>query len=173
MWPWGHLAFGYVGYLLVRPHAIRHGDRLAVLAALFGSQFPDMVDKPLAWGFAVLPSGRSLAHSVFALVVVSAVVWAVAVEYDRREVAVAFPVGYVTHLLGDAVVPVYEGSYGELNYLLWPLLPAPEYDEPTGLLDALVVFTNPEFSATFLAEVAVASAVGLLCTYHFVRRTEW
>lgn len=173
MWPWGHLAFGYVGYLLVRPAAIRKADRVAVLAALFGSQFPDLVDKPLAWGFAALPSGRSLAHSVFALVVVSAVVWAVAVEYDRREAAVAFPVGYVTHLVGDAVVPVYEGSYGELSYLLWPLLPAPDYDEPTGLLEALAVFGSPELTALFLAEVAVAVGVGLLCGYHFLARTEW
>jgi hypothetical protein len=173
MWPWGHLAFGYVGYLLVRPWAIRRADRVAVLAALFGSLFPDLVDKPLAWGLAVLPSGRSLAHSVFALIIVSAVVWVVAVEYDRREAGIAFPIGYVTHLVGDGLVPIYEGSYGELSYLLWPLLPAPAYDEPTGILDALAVFGNPEFSPMFLAEVAVAAGFGLLCAYHFVFRAEW
>lgn len=173
MWPWGHLAFGYVGYLLLRPAAIRHADRTAIVAALFGSLLPDLVDKPLAWGVAVLPSGRSLAHSVFALGIVSTVVWMVAAEYDRREVGIAFPIGYLTHLVGDGLVPVYEGSYGELSYLLWPLLPAPEYDEPAGFLDALAVFGNPELSTMFLAEVAVAAGFGLLCGYHFVFRSEW
>ena len=57
MWPWGHLVFGYLLYLLVRPRAWRNGDRFAVIVLMIGTQVPDIVDKPLAWWFGVLPSG--------------------------------------------------------------------------------------------------------------------
>jgi len=35
---------------------------------LFATQLPDLVDKTLGWSLDVLPSGRSLAHSLFTTV---------------------------------------------------------------------------------------------------------
>jgi hypothetical protein len=77
MWPWGHLA---LGYLLYSPFArARFGrpptDRATLLLA-FGTQLPDLVDKPLAWRLDVLPAGRTLGHSLLSVVAVSALVYA-------------------------------------------------------------------------------------------------
>ncbi|MFT4946596.1 MAG: hypothetical protein ACI8TL_000832 [Natronomonas sp.] len=171
MWVWAHLVVGYIAYLFARPSAIRHGDRHAVLAALLASVLPDLIDKPLAWGVQLLPSGRSAAHSVFALVLVSGAVWVLARKHGRREAGIAFPIGYGSHLASDAVVPLYHGAYDELGYLLWPLSSAPEYDEPTSVLGALREL--PELSTLFLAELVFALALGCLCLYHLLTRTDF
>jgi hypothetical protein len=58
MWPWGHLAVGYLCYVAYLK--LYDNDRQTlypVLAVGFGSQFPDFIDKPLAWSVLVLPSG--------------------------------------------------------------------------------------------------------------------
>lgn len=172
VWPWEHAVFGYVAYLAARPRALVRADRYAILAALAGSQFPDLIDKPLAWVFGVLPSGRSLAHSLFALAVVCTAVYAF-FHVRRREVGLGFAVGYLTHLVGDAIGPALEGSYGELGFLLWPLTPAPAYDEPLGLHAVLSALANATLGARFLLGVAVAAAVGTLLLVHFVRFASW
>lgn len=73
MWPWEHLAFGYVLFsLLVRIGRRRPDDASVYLLVLF-TQFPDLVDKPLAWTFGILLSGLSVGHSVFVALSVSVV----------------------------------------------------------------------------------------------------
>ena len=63
MWPWDHLAFGYVWYTLAsRGWDGRPPSNAAAIALAVGTQFPDLVDKPLAWWLDVLPAGRSLGH---------------------------------------------------------------------------------------------------------------
>jgi len=174
MWPWAHAVFGYAWYLLARPRAVKRADRYALLAALFGSQFPDLVDKPLAWGLAVIPSGRSLAHSLLTAAVVCAVVYyAAAVRGRRREVGLAFAVGYLSHLAGDALAPAFGGSYAELGFLLWPLSPAPAYDEPVGIRAVLAALAETEFSAAFLVEFGAAAVLGCLLLVHFLRFASW
>lgn len=149
MWPWTHLAFGYLLVsLLWRLRATRVTGAVAVAAAV-GTQFPDLVDKPLAWGLGVLPAGRSLAHSVFTAAAVSAVVLAVAARRDRRDPALAFVVGYGSHLAGDVIPKLPASDFDSLTFLLWPLLPLPEYD------GAEPVVAN-------LAEVAAAPTASLL-----------
>ena len=65
MWPWGHLAVGYLVYSgLSRWRFGRLPGSVATLAVALGTQLPDLVDKPLAWTVNVLASGRSLAHSL-------------------------------------------------------------------------------------------------------------
>ena len=101
MWPWGHFAVAYLSYVaIVR---MRGGEQRLwpLVAVAFGSQLPDLVDKPLAWTFAVLPSGRSLMHSLFAALVVVAVAYWVARRIQREEIAVALGVGTVSHSLSD------------------------------------------------------------------------
>lgn len=125
MWPWEHLAFGYLWYSAYSRLVGRTGpDSTGVVLVAFGSLFPDLVDKPLAWGLGVLPAGRSLAHSL--LVVGPLLV--VAVSLGRgvvRRRTVAFAVAYLSHLVGDVVYPLVTDGRLVLGFLVWPLVPAP------------------------------------------------
>ena len=133
MWPLGHLVTGYLVYSLGRRAARRPPpSTLTALVVAFGTQFPDLVDKPLAWYFGVLPNGRSLAHSLITATLVCALMIRAADRYDRRELGVAFAVGYLAHLPGDMVGSIANGSFDSLAFLLWPVLPPVEYaTEPT------------------------------------------
>ena len=125
MYPLGHLAAGYVAYSLVTKFTTRRSPGEGeVLAVLFGTQFPDLVDKPLAWWFHLLPSGRTLAHSVYVTAAVLIVVGYVAIRLDREPLAQAFGFGYVSHLVGDSVYAL--DALDTLNtdaisFLAWPL----------------------------------------------------
>ena len=128
MLPWGHAAVGYLVYSAYS--RVRNGGApagLAVVALAVGTQFPDLVDKPLAWTFGILPSGRSLAHSVFALAMVGGLVFWLARRRDAVPAAVAFVVGWATHLVGDAY-KLFLGEPTCVRYMIWPLAACP-YDE--------------------------------------------
>jgi len=122
MLPWGHAAVGYLVYSLsTRLRHRRPPAAIAVLALAVGTQLPDLVDKPLAWTFGVLPSGRSLAHSVFALAIIGGVVLWIGHQRDAFPAAEGFVVGWASHLLADG----YTLLLGEsvcLRYLGWPLV---------------------------------------------------
>ncbi|WP_284033485.1 metal-dependent hydrolase [Halobaculum lipolyticum] len=96
MLPWTHAAFGYLLLLAVVLLLGRRFSRAELLAVLVGTQLADVIDKPLAWWFDVVPSGRSLGHSLLFVVPLCAVV--VAITWYRRhpEVGVAFGVGYLS-----------------------------------------------------------------------------
>jgi membrane-bound metal-dependent hydrolase YbcI (DUF457 family) len=133
MWPWGHAAVGYLLYTAYRRSRFDlrpHGVPVVALAA--GTQLPDLIDKPLAWQFAVLPNGRSFGHSLLVAAALLVVLWAVAERLDARESAAAFGVGYVGHLFGDALYPALAGDFHYVSFLGWPLIPAIEYDLATG-----------------------------------------
>ncbi|ELZ98004.1 membrane-bound metal-dependent hydrolase [Haloferax mucosum ATCC BAA-1512] len=122
MFPWEHAAVGYILVSLWSRVTDRKLDGWAVLAVLFGTQFPDLVDKPLAWSFDVLPSGVSLAHSILVSVPVSAVVVLVARRYKVTTVGVAFAVGYLSHIPADLLYNgFFFGNYGVIRAFLWPL----------------------------------------------------
>ncbi|KTG11021.1 hypothetical protein AUR64_07600 [Haloprofundus marisrubri] len=95
---------------------------LSTLAVALGTQFPDLVDKPLAWTFGLLPSGRSLAHSILTMALVVAVLYVIARKYRRTDLVTAFGIGYASHLVGDSLSAFLEGEYGELAFLLYPLM---------------------------------------------------
>ncbi|GAA0456025.1 metal-dependent hydrolase [Halococcus dombrowskii] len=153
MLPWGHLAFGYLLVsALVRVVPDWEMDRTTVLLVLLGTQFPDLVDKPLAWTFHVLPSGRSLAHSLFALVAVCALVGYYYRRRGRPDLGVAFTVGYGSHLIGDGYGYLLSGEYTYLSSLGWPLLPPPPFGDEGTFLTHI-----PEFAFTpgLLAQVTL------------------
>ena len=151
MWPLGHAAVAYLCYALYR--YIRDIDvdpHVPVLILLVGSQFPDLVDKPLAWYLGVLPTGRTLAHSLVVLVPLCLVLYLVTRRYGRSEYGIAFAIGALSHSLVDALPAVWGGT--DPSFLLWPILSVEPYESgaPTvlGLLAESV--GDPYFQAEFV-----------------------
>ncbi|PSP90315.1 metal-dependent hydrolase [Halobacteriales archaeon QS_4_69_34] len=135
MWPWGHLAIGYLCYsLLARRRFGRPPGGVETLWLALGTQIPDLVDKPLAWTLGVLPAGRSLGHSLLVALLAVAVVALLARQRGWGRAGLAFGVGYLAHLPVDALVPVLDGEYALLSFLGWPLLSPPPYGEELGFL---------------------------------------
>lgn len=134
MWPWGHGGFAYLvqrGRDAARGRAPVDGAGLAFL--LVAAVLPDLVDKPLAWGVGVLPSGRSLAHSL--LVLAPALALAAVVEGHRtggtRWTGLA-AVGVLTHVAGD-LADVALGLKPNWSFVAWPVLAVPADAPPSGL----------------------------------------
>ena len=151
MWPWGHVALGYLLYsLFARQRHARPPTPAAAIAVGVGTLLPDLIDKPLAWSMAVLPNGRSLAHSAFALVVLVALAWVLANRSRQTRLHVpvgAFAIAYGSHLLGDGLHALVAGEFDDLAYLLWPVLPPVEYD------------TTQSFAAHF-AQLSLTPSLG-------------
>lgn len=124
MYPPGHLAFGYVCYSLLSYGTRRRpprGDATLVLA--FGTQFPDLVDKPLAM-VGILRYGRSLAHSAVTVAVVAALLWFLTSQVPRyRWLVVPFVVGMFSHTVSDFASTILYGSLmgATFEFLFWPL----------------------------------------------------
>lgn len=152
MWPWGHLAVGYLLYSLGSHRWGRRPESPAVFLLALGTQFPDLVDKPLAWTFGLLDSGRSLGHSYLVAAIVLAILYAVVVPRVGRSPFVAFAVGYLSHPLADLPFrDLLVGEFAFASYLLWPQVPLPPYD------------TDPSFLAHILAfELGPAGGVELV-----------
>ena len=169
MWPWGHLAVAYLCYVIaIELRSEGEQTLLTLFAVAFGSQFPDLVDKPLAWSLPILPSGRSFAHSLLtATLVIWGVYW-VAQRHQRGEAAIAFGIGYLSHSLVDlgpeVVVGLLQGDLSQLQwttYLLWPLLPAPPYPSDDSFLEHLLAFDFDPYVLVQFGLVGVALAVWL------------
>lgn len=132
MFPLGHLS---VGYLLYAGWCRRLGTPPApgpMLALVVCSLLPDLVDKPLAWGFGVLPTGQSLAHSLLVLVPLCLVAVLVSRRRGRVEYGVAVSLGALSHPVLDAL-PVLWGEESRFGFLLWPYWSVEPYesDAPT------------------------------------------
>jgi hypothetical protein len=160
MWPWGHLAAGYLCYsLYCRFVAGRAPRGVGTVAVLFGTQAPDLVDKPLAWTFGLLPSGRSLGHSLVVFALVAPLVWWVAGRRDHRPLAAAVGFGSLTHLLTDALYPILRFDFVGAGFLGWPLIPQPTYEGDYGVLTYfLELQPTPELAFEFVL-VVVASVL--------------
>lgn len=156
MWPWGHLAFAYVLYssfvhLRYRLPPTWPGVALVAL----GSQAPDLVDKPLAWTFNVLPTARSLAHSLIIGTVIIIITVAILRRFDLP--GWPFALGYYSHIVGDSFRAVLDGRFHDLVFLVWPLLPLNTADKPTvGIVQYLL---NARLEGTVLLELGLAGIV--------------
>jgi hypothetical protein len=139
MLPWGHAALGYLFYTVyTRLRYRRPPVGLAVIALGLGTQIPDLIDKPLAWHFSVLPSGRSLAHSLFTLALVVGVLWYVYDAPERRTLTAAFGVGWVSHLVGDGLSPALRGHWAGAGYVFWPVTSFPAEERDLSILTYLL-----------------------------------
>ncbi|WP_135807133.1 metal-dependent hydrolase [Halorussus marinus] len=135
MWPWEHLAVGYLAYSLschLRGDGAPGGWPAVALAV--GTQFPDLLDKPLSWSLGVVASGQSVAHSVLLAVPVSALAIGAATGVGRRRVGEGFAVGYLSHLPSDVFYPLVRGARPNVDAVLWPLASAPAGEANAGLL---------------------------------------
>lgn len=184
MLPLGHLAFAYlcyVGVAVVRRYPLPASWALPVLA--LGSQFPDIVDKPLAY-YGVVAYGRALAHSIFTLVLVCGFLWWFARRHrghwapgDWREQLrtlgpLAFTVGYVSHLVGDTYRVVLAGQYTDARFVLWPIYRMPDSpaDDIPPWIRLLQIYRDMETHPNLeLIVLAVAVFISLRL-YGLVRR---
>jgi len=150
MWPWEHAAVGYLlcsAALAARRTVL---NDIPVIALGVATLLPDLIDKPLALWLGVLPEGRALAHSLLFAVPLFAVVWRLT-RARGPAISAAFALGYLSHLLADGWRAVLGLEASRLTYLVWPLLPLPDYPKDSlGLhLAALiksVVELNPEMA---------------------------
>lgn len=166
MWPWGHLAVGYLCYIGVLRIRGREQTSRSLLAMALGTQLPDVVDKPLAWTFGVLPSGRSFAHSVLVATVAITFVYLIAKRRNRDETAIAFSIAYISHILVDigptVVWGLVHGDWSQLKwttYLLWPVLSAPPYPHDESFAQHLTGFVLDPYIMIQLGLFGIAIAV--------------
>ncbi|MFB6139857.1 MAG: metal-dependent hydrolase [Halosimplex sp.] len=121
MWPWEHIAVGYV--LLSVYSRARTGTpppELSVFVLAAATQLPDLVDKPLAWQFDVL-DGTAVAHSILVALALAFLAGIVAGRIGRPLAGSAFAIGYVSHLLGDLAYPMILGrGHFAWGAILWP-----------------------------------------------------
>lgn len=132
MLPWEHAAVGYLAYsLLSHLLARRSPGALEAVAALVGSQGPDLIDKPLSWQYGVFESGYALGHSVLFAVPLAVAAGLLARAFGRARVGAAFAVGYLLHLPGDVVPTYLRDGVLPLEVVLWPVAKAPpSSDQP-------------------------------------------
>ena len=123
MFPHEHL---FVALLPVLAYVALRDRRLptrgVVFATAVGSQFPDLVDKPLAHQFGVIPSGRVFMHSLPFAIPIMIVVLVYGWHTDRLRVAGAFVAAYLLHLVGDTYRNLLAGQIP--SDLLWPFVAA-------------------------------------------------
>lgn len=155
MWPWGHLAVGYLGYVFGWRRSRRAPEGPSVVVLVVATQLPDLIDKPLAWSLGILSHGRSLGHSLLVVSLLILCIFAVAKRTDSKPLGNAFAFGYLSHLLGDALYPILNGEWDSLSFLLWPILTMEEYE------------TNPSIFSHFLTlnpTPSVLFEIGLFLT---------
>jgi hypothetical protein len=161
MLPWGHFAVGYLCYSALTQLATDCKPQAApVLFLTLGTQFPDLIDKPLADVVNVLPSGRSLGHSLVFTLVLFLGVYILAQRYNGIPEAIAFGVGHLVHILADAMPDVVAGQWVRLGFLGWPITPAYRYSadiEGRVITEYLFVqFTSPPHFELVLFVLAVS-----------------
>lgn len=88
-------------------------------AVFLGSQFPDLIDKPLAHELMLIPSGRVFMHSLPTAVPILLIVGLYGWKTDRLRLSGAFIFAHLSHILADhreLLQPTPEVS----SDLLWP-----------------------------------------------------
>lgn len=132
MLPFGHAAVGYGLYSLVMRRRVgRSPNGTEAAVALFGSQFPDLVDKPLMWLFGeIFMTGRMISHSLLIAALIILLVGVLGYITATTNLALAFGIGYLSHPFVDAFQFVLQGSVAvdivEISFLVWPLQPPVE-----------------------------------------------
>ncbi|ELZ39185.1 membrane-bound metal-dependent hydrolase [Halorubrum californiense DSM 19288] len=118
-----------VAYVFVRDRHVPTGGLLAVV--FVGSQLPDLIDKPLAHQFGLLPSGRVFVHSLPIAVPLCCLTGWYAWRTDRLRAGGAFAFAYGTHVITDNHQTLSPPNPTLSDDMLWPFRPAaPRPDVP-------------------------------------------
>ena len=167
MWPWGHLGVAYIVYWMYSRGRFKRPPRpAAAVGVLLGSQFADLVDKPLAV-LGVFPHGRFFFHSLVVTGILIIIVYSVAFLLDRVEVATAFILAHLSHLLADVPPRVALGYPFGTEFLFWPFISYPTFryhdrlfEAPPAIEFLVTPLTDP--MTFFLIEFALFGlAIGL------------
>lgn len=151
-----------VGYYLLRYRRLPSGTIVAV--AVFAGLFADLVDKPLAWTFGIVPSGRMVAHSIAISIPLVVGVLLVAYWVDRPAHGVVFTWGHLSHLAGDFYPVLSRGSeYYFYPNMFWPLMEANPDPNP-GFSENL-----PAFGPGTLVELGVLVIIGAYIVFDIGR----
>ena len=164
MLPWGHAAVGYLCYRLYTFLKHRRPPMgVTVVALAIGTQFPDLIDKPLAWTLGILPSGRSLAHSLLVLGVVGGFLYWVSQKRSARTKTAlfAFGFGWTSHLFADAY-GLLLGQQTCVNYLVWPLAACPYEESGRSIIEFLLATELTTGTLIGLSLTTIAGVVWLL-----------
>lgn len=145
MWPWAHAATGYLLYRLWVHYRRQEIDDVSALVLGLGTFLPDLIDKPLAWTFGVLTSGRSLSHSLLVVGLVFAVAWLLLDAKRSRTLLAVGTFGVLTHILGDALPLMVSGEWIEVGFLFWPVLRPSGPDEMASFLEHLLAIGPTPF----------------------------
>ncbi|MFW6382513.1 MAG: metal-dependent hydrolase [Haloferacaceae archaeon] len=144
--------FPVAGYFYLRDRRLLSLELAAV--TFLGSQFPDLIDKPLALQLNLIPTGRVFMHSLPVAVPVWALVIAYSWKTDRLRAGAAFVFAYASHLVADNHQTLLAGRMP--NDLLWPLVaptprpPIPYWAGP----ESINVHLFTLFSVTVLSVTA-------------------
>lgn len=106
-------------YVIARDRALPTARFLAVV--FVGSQLPDLVDKPLAHQFGLLPSGRVFLHSLPIAVPLILLVLYYTYRTDRLRLGGAYAFAHLSHLFADNYRALLTPSERFPPDLLWPL----------------------------------------------------
>lgn len=141
-----------VCYSILRYRTVPSG--VVVSVAVFAGLFADLIDKPLAWQFGLIPSGRMFAHSIVLSIPMLVVVLAVAAHTDRLFFGLVFAWGHLSHIATDFSSVLVRGtdSYWFPN-LFWPVLSA-NPDRTVGYGNNL-----PVVDPTLLFELVLLAAI--------------
>ena len=126
-----------------------------VFVVFVGSQFPDLVDKPLAYSVMIIPSGRVFMHSLPFAIPICILVIVYGIITSRPALSDGFVWAYLLHVIADWRQLLFAGRLPQ--NLLWPLvdpLPAssvPGWAGPGGINVSLwTMFSIVVLSGTLL-----------------------
>lgn len=143
MWPWGHLAFGYICYSgWTRLRTGEPPATVPVIVLAVATQLPDLVDKPLAWSFDVFTTGYGIAHSLLFAVPLVALVVLFARRWGAGELGSALGVGYLSHLAGDVLFGLLVGVESPFGRVVWPLSNPAGYTDDIGFVERVTRYLN-------------------------------
>lgn len=132
MFPAEHLIVALIPTCMIIIGINRELPEPSVIGAVFlGSQFPDLIDKPLAFQFGAIPTGRVFIHSLpIALPFLIAVVM-FGQRTNRLPLALVFSFALLTHLITDTHHLLIAPNPSLSPDLFWPLVkPVPRPSVP-------------------------------------------
>lgn len=124
MLPWSHFPVAAVpvtAYIWWQDRQFPTAKSLFIVGV--GSQFPDLIDKPLAHQFFLLPSGRVGAHSLPIAIPIAIVALYVAWKLNPRRAGAVFVFAYASHIVADYYKLLVRPNPKSPTGLFWPLVP--------------------------------------------------